>query len=340
MSSNSNNSNNSNISNSSNDNKPYELIIIGAGPAGTAAAVYAARKKIKSAIITKDFGGQSSVSNDIHNWIGEKSISGFELAKNFEDHIRDYKDDIDIIEGEKVSKVEREGQLGVKSGHFIITTESGKKYESKTVLLTVGSHRRRLGIPGEDKFDGKGVVYCSVCDAPLFGGMDVVIVGGGNSGLEAAVDSIPYAKKIYLLVRDDKLKGDAITQEKVKNHEKVEIIYNAISKEVLGEKMVAGLKYEDLKSGETKELKVQGVFVEIGSIPTSGMIKGLVDLNERGEVIVDHKTQKTSCEGIWAAGDVSDVLYKQNNISAGDAVKAVLSIYEYLHKQNAFEGHK
>lgn len=318
----------------------YELVIIGAGPAGTAASVYAARKKIKSAIITKDFGGQSTVSNDIHNWIGTQSISGVELAKNFEDHIRAYKDDIDIIEGEKVVKVEREGGVSVKDGHFVITTEKGKTYESKTVLLTVGSHRRRLGIPGEDKFDGKGVVFCSTCDAPLFSGMDVVVVGGGNAGLEAVVDSIPYANKIYLLVRSETLKGDASTQEKIKNHPKVEIIYNATSKEVVGEAMVNGLIYTDTKTNEDKKLDVQGVFVEIGSIPTSDMVKDLVDLNERGEVIVDHKTQKASREGVWAAGDVSDVLYKQNNISAGDAVKAILSIYEYLHTNDAFEGHK
>ncbi|MDP3881063.1 MAG: FAD-dependent oxidoreductase, partial [bacterium] len=273
------------------------------------------------------------------NWIGTKAISGVELAKKLEDHIRNYADDIDIVEGEKVEKVEREGEFGVKNGHFIVTTETGKKFESKTVLLTVGSHRRRLGIPGEDKFDGKGVVFCSTCDAPLFKDKKVAIVGGGNAGLEAVVDSIPYAEKIYLMVRSDTLKGDPSTQEKIKNHPKVEIMYNTEVKEIYGETFVNKIKIVNNQSNQESELDVEGVFVEIGSIPTSGMVKGLVDLNERGEVIVDHKTQKSSCEGIWAAGDVSDVLYKQNNISAGDAVKAILSIYEYLHTQGAFEAH-
>ncbi|MDP2629094.1 MAG: FAD-dependent oxidoreductase [Candidatus Harrisonbacteria bacterium] len=317
----------------------YELIILGGGPAGVAAAVYAARKRIKAAIITEEFGGQSMVSEDVQNWIGEPHISGLELAKKFKAHVEEHKEHIDILDGERVAKISREGADGLK-GHFIVETESGKKLESKTLLYTIGSKRRRLGVPGEDQFDGKGVVFCSTCDAPLFKDMDIAVIGGGNAGLEAVVDSIPYAKKIYLIVRSDQLKGDPVTQEKVKGHQKVEIIYNANTTEILGEKMVSGLKYTDAKTGEEKQLELQGVFVEIGAVPNSDLVKGLVELNERREITVNHQTQQSSLEGLWAAGDVSDVLYKQNNSSAGDAVKAILNIYEYLHKNEAFEAHQ
>lgn len=313
-------------------------MIIGGGPAAVAAGVYAARKQIKTLLVTETFGGQSMVSNDIQNWIGTKNISGLELAQNLEGHVR-AQEGIEIVDGELVSAIEKVGEL--PKGHFKVTTKGGKSFEAKTVLVTSGSRRRRLGIPGEDAYDGKGVVFCSTCDAPLFKGKTVAIVGGGNAGLEAAVDSIPYATKIYMIIRSDVLKGDAVTQEKVKNHPKVTMVYNATSTEVLGNgKFVTGLKYKDGKSGEEKQIAVDGVFVEIGSLPNSEFVKGIVELNAIGEIITDPKTQQSSQTGIWAAGDVSDVLYKQNNISAGDAVKAILNIYEYLHRNDAFGAHK
>lgn len=315
----------------------YELVIIGGGPAAVAAGVYAARKQIKTLVITETFGGQSIVSNDIQNWIGTKNISGLELAQNLEAHLRAQIGE-EIVEGDLVVKIEKVGEM--PKGHFAITTREGKRVEAKTILVTSGSRRRRLGIPGEDMYDGKGVVFCSTCDAPIFKGKTVAIVGGGNAGLEAAVDSIPYASKIYMVIRSEVLKGDAVTQEKVKNHPKVTMLYNAVSTEVVGNgKTVTGLKYKDAKSGEDKEIAVDGVFVEIGSLPNSEFVKGLVELNPIGEIVTDPKTQQSSQSGIWAAGDVSDVLYKQNNISAGDAVKAILNIYEYLHKNDAFGAH-
>ncbi len=317
----------------------YELVIIGGGPAAVAAGVYAARKQIKTLLIAESFGGQSLVSNDIQNWIGTKNISGFELAQNLEGHVR-AQAGIEIADGDLVTSIEKVGEEPPK-GHFKVTTKSGKSFETKTLLLASGSRRRRLGIPGEDQYDGKGVVFCSTCDAPLFKGKTVAIVGGGNAGLEAAIDSIPYAEKIYMIIRSETLKGDAVTQEKVKSHPKITMLYNAISQEVLGNgKMVSGLRYKDNKSGEEKELKLDGVFVEIGSLPNSDFVKGIAQLNAIGEVVVDHKTQKSSQIGIWAAGDVSDVIYKQNNISAGDAVKAILNIYEFLHRNDAFAAHK
>lgn len=301
----------------------YELVIVGGGPAGVAAGVYAARKKIKTALITDVFGGQSLVSADIRNWIGTPSISGFDLGKMLEEHLR-AQEGIDILDGDLVTEVRDEGEI------FKIKTREGRELLSKYLLLASGSRRRRLGVPGEDKFEGRGVAYCSICDAPLFRGKEVAVIGGGNAGLEAVGDLLPYATHVYLLERGAELRGDAVTQEKIKADPRVRIIVNAQTLEILGENSVSGLKYKDLNTGEEKILAVGGVFVEIGSIPNSEVVKGLVELNKFGEVVVDHKTQRTSHSRIWAAGDVSDVLYKQNNISAGDAVKAVLNIYQQL----------
>ncbi len=305
----------------------YDLIIVGGGPAGVAAGVYAARKKIKTLLITESFGGQSVVSADVQNWIGTKSISGLDLAKNMEEHLR-AQEDIEIADGERVASVAK-----LPDGSFEIKTESGKSFNTKFILLASGSRRKKLDVPGEKDFEGRGVVYCSICDAPLFKNKAVAVVGGGNTGLEAVMDLFPYASKTYLIVRSDAPKGDAITLDKVKAHENVTIIANAETQAILGKDFVTGLQYKDKTSGEVKELPVDGVFVEIGEVPNSDIVKGLVNMNERGEIIVDHKTEQSSDPGIWAVGDVSDVLYKQNNISAGDAVKAVLNIYSRLMKR-------
>lgn len=311
----------------------YDLVIIGGGPAGASAGIYAARKKINALLIAENFGGQSVVSADIQNWIGTPSISGYDLAKALEGHLRAV-DGIELLEGERVEKIERQTE------GFKITTKAGKTFETRFILLAAGSKRKRLGVLGEDKYDGKGVVFCSTCDAPIFKDKDVAVVGGGNAGLESVVDLFPYAKKIYMIIRSEGPKGDPVTLEKVTSHEnagstgspQVKIITQADIQEIFGEQFVTGLKYKDRPSGETKELKVDGVFVEIGSFPNSDLVKGLANINERGEVVVDHKTEQSSDPGIWAVGDVSDVLYKQNNISAGDAIKAVLNIYDRLIK--------
>ena len=302
----------------------YDLVIIGGGPAGIAAGIYAARKKIKTAVIADTFGGQSAVSTDVQNWIGTKSISGFDLAKSLEEHLRAHDGSIEIIDGDLVTAVtaKADGQ------GFALTTRNGKTLDTKYVLVASGSHHRKLDIPGEREFDGKGVVYCATCDAPLFGGKTVAVVGGGNSALEAVIDLFPYAAKIYVLVRSDVLKGDPVTQDKVKGHPNVEIVFNAVAQEVLGNEMVTGLKYQDAKTNETKEFALDGVFVEIGLTPNSEFLGGLVTVNSRGEIVTDPRTQETSCDGVWAAGDVTDAPYRQNNISVGDAVKAVLNIYD------------
>ncbi len=304
----------------------YELIIVGGGPGGIAGGVYAARKKIKTLFITDSFGGQSLVSADIQNWIGTKSVSGFDFAKMLEEHLR-AQEDIEIIDDDTVVAVERT-QEGFK-----VTAKSGKLFETKYLLIASGSNRKKLDVPGEKELDGKGVSYCSICDAPLFKNKDVAVIGGGNAGLEAVIDLFPYASKIYLLEYNDALKGDPVTQEKVNGHSKVEIITMAQTVEILGTDAVTGLKYKDRKTNETKELALGGIFVEIGAIPNADFVKGLVEMNAFGEIIADPKTQETSTPGIWAAGDVSDVRYKQNNISAGDAIKAILDIDDMLHKK-------
>ncbi|MBI4134804.1 MAG: FAD-dependent oxidoreductase [Candidatus Sungbacteria bacterium] len=303
----------------------YDVVIIGGGPAAVGAAVYAARKKLNTVLIAKEFGGQSAISASIENWIGDPVLTGFDLAQKLEKHVRAQKG-IEIASGELVVSVSE--IPGNRS--FAVTTESGKTLETKTVILASGSRRRRLGVPGESKFEGKGVVFCSTCDAPLFGDKVVAVVGGGNAGLEAVVDLFPYARKIYLIVRSDTLKGDQVTQEEVKKSPKVEVIYNALTQEIIGDNFVTGLRYQEKTTGEVKDLAVDGVFIEVGAVPNSEIIKSLVQMNAAGEVLIDHKTGATSKSGIWAAGDVTDEIYKQNNISVGDAVKAALSAYNYL----------
>jgi len=303
----------------------YELIIVGGGPAGVAAGVYAARKKIKTLLITDSFGGQSLVSADVQNWIGTKSISGFELGQMLESHLK-AQEGIEILEGDKVNSVQKSG------AGFIVKTENGKEFETKYLLIASGSRRRKLNVPGEKELEGKGVAYCSICDAPIFRNKTVAVVGGGNAGLEAVVDLLPYATKIYLLEYSESPKGDPVTYEKIKSDPKVEIITMAETLEIVGEGTVTALKYKDRRTNEIKELPVQGIFVEIGIVPNSEVVKGLVEMNKFGEIVVDHKTQATSLSGIWAAGDVTDALYKQNNISAGDSIKAVLNIYDRITK--------
>lgn len=303
----------------------YDLIIMGGGPAGVAAGIYAARKKIKTLLITDFFGGQSVVAADIKNFIGIKSISGFELAKTLEEHLRE-QEGIEIKDSTLVSKIEK------NNGGFIITTNKNESIETKTVLITLGSRYKKLNVPDEKEFEGKGVFYCATCDAPLMKNKTVAVVGGGNSGFESALDLLSYASKIYLLEYADVLKADAITQEKIKNSGKAEIITMAAVQEISGEKFVNKLKYQDRRTNEVKELAVEGVFVSIGWQPNSDLVKDLVDLSKFGEIIVDPKTQKTSLPGIWAAGDITDTLYHQNNIAMGDAVKAVLNINDYLNK--------
>ena len=304
----------------------YDLIIIGAGPAGIAAGIYAARKKLKTLIISADIGGQPVIASKINNFIGFKSLSGIELKKALEEHLRSY-EGIELKEGQKVSKIEKRGE------YFLISTENGEFFETKTVLLAMGSSPRRLNIPGESKFEGRGVFYCSICDAPLMKDKITAIVGGGNSGFYAVLDLIPYASKIYVLEYNDTLKADPIYIDKARESGKVEFITMAVAQEIIGNGFVKSLKYQKRDTGENKEISLDGVFVAVGYQPNDSLVKDLVKINGNGRVIINHQTQETSFEGIWAAGDVTDVLYNQINIAIGDAIKAVLNIYDYLNRK-------
>lgn len=307
----------------------YDLIIIGGGPAATAAGVYAGRKKLKTLIITEAFGGQSLVSDSIENWIGNKKITGFELAKMLEEHLR-AQEEIEIKMPEKVVSVKFAVDGSVSD--WEVSTDKSNSYRAKSLIITSGGRRRRLNIPGEDKFEGRGVAYCSTCDAPLFKDKIVAVIGGGNAGAEAVIDLMPYASKIYLMNRSQEFNADPVTIEEIKKSPKADIITNAEAKEIIGDKFVELLKYLDKNDNQIKDLPLGGVFVEIGSVPNSEFMKGIVEMNKAGEIIVDHKTGAASAPGIFAAGDVTDEIYKQNNISAGDGVVAALSAYNYLLK--------
>jgi thioredoxin reductase len=303
----------------------YDLAIIGGGPAGVAAGVYAARKKIKTVLITESFRGQSAVAGEIQNWIGTTSISGEELAKNLENHLKSYDKDVNIRENETVKEVK-------KGSDFFEIISNKAVYQSKTILITTGSLHRKLNIKGADNYEGKGIVYCATCDAPMFGGLDVAVIGGGNSAFEAALQLLSYAKSITIMQRSD-FKAEPIIMEKILSNPKVKALTNVDLLEIKGDKFVTGLIYKNKNETEIKELSVSGIFVEIGQSPSVDFIEhGLVKLDDKEQIIVDPKNQKTGTPGIWAAGDCTDGLYKQNNIAVGDAVKAVEDIYRYLKK--------
>ncbi len=303
----------------------YDLVIIGGGPAGAAAAVYAARKKLRTLMLVAEWGGQSIVSEQIYNWIGTTSLSGNELADNFKKHVMaNAGDSLEVKDGHKVTHISK------KEINFIVKTESGEEFESKTILIASGSGRRKLEAKNADRLEHKGLTYCASCDGPLFADQDVVVVGGGNAGFESAAQLLAYCKSVTLINRSDTFRADEITVEKVLKNPKMKVLKNAQILEVKGEKFVEGIVYKQ-DGAEEKELSVAGVFVEIGQIPNTDFVKDIVPLDQIGRVKIDAKTQKTEVPGIWAAGDCTDVLYHQNNIAAGDAVRALEDIYLALH---------
>jgi NADH-dependent peroxiredoxin subunit F len=306
----------------------YELIIIGGGPAGAAAAVYAARKQLRTLLILKEWGGQSIVSDDIQNWIGTPHISGADLATSLQKHVEEYSGEfLTVHTGAYVTSLAKTENT---EATWSVTCDDGKVFSSEAVLIATGSARRKLGIPGSDTFEHKGVTYCASCDGPMYGGADVVVVGGGNAGFESAAQLLAYCNSVTLLNRSETFRADAITIEKLRTNPKMTIITNAVPKEVTGGMFVEALTYTDAITGLDTTLATTGIFVEIGQIPATGFATDIVELTAIGQVIIDPRTQKTSTPGIWAAGDCTDVLYHQNNIAAGDAVRALEDIYLYL----------
>lgn len=305
----------------------YDLIILGGGPAGTSAAVYAARKQLKTAIITSEFGGQSMVSETIYNWIGTPEISGAELAENLKKHTLYYKGPfLDIIEGEKITDITK------NSNSFITKTESGKTYESRAVLVTTGSSRRKLEAINADIFEHKGITYCASCDGPMFADQDVLVIGGGNAAFETAIQLLAYCKSVTLINRSEEFRADQITINKILENPKFKIITNADILKVEGDKFVSSLIYKDKNNTQEITIPTTGIFVEIGQMPNTSFVKNIVELDQIGKIIVDPMTQMSSTPGIWAAGDCSNGRYHQNNIAVGDAVKALEDAYIWLHK--------
>jgi NADH-dependent peroxiredoxin subunit F len=303
----------------------YDLAIIGGGPAGVAAGVYASRKQLNTVFITDEWGGQSIVSDDIQNWIGTVSITGQKLAQDLKMHLKEYAGEIvSIREGERAELV------SPIDGGYSIKTITGE-YNAKTVLITTGSTRRKLTIPGAEEFDNKGITYCASCDGPLFSGKDVVVIGGGNAGFETAAQLLAYTNSVTMLNRSNDFKADPVTVQKVLSHPNMKVIMNANPLQIKGEKFVDTIVYEDTVTKENSEIKTGGIFVEIGLIPSTDYVQNVVPLNQYKQIIIDPRNQQTQTPGIWAAGDCTDTLYHQNNIAAGDGVRALEDIYMHLH---------
>ncbi|MCX5708375.1 MAG: FAD-dependent oxidoreductase [Candidatus Omnitrophica bacterium] len=295
----------------------YDLIIIGAGPAGITAAVYAARKKMDFLVLTGDIGGQTIWSSNVENYTGYQFITGVELAQKFEEHMRQYK--ISVRENEPVISLE-------KAKDFFTLTTAKAVYQSRTVIIASGKRSRELGVAGEKEFRNKGLTYCATCDGPLFSGKDVAIVGNGNSALDAALQMVRISPRVYIINKVSSLSGDAVMREKAISAKNITVINDATVTEILGDKLVTKIRIKRNRSLE--EIPVQGVFVEIGLIPNSDFAS-LVKKNDLGELEVDCRNS-TSVEGIFAAGDVTSVPEKQIIIAAGEGAKAALSSFRYL----------
>tara|TARA_Y100000310_G_scaffold282789_2_gene304297 strand:- start:10320 stop:11243 length:924 start_codon:yes stop_codon:yes gene_type:complete len=301
----------------------YDLIIIGAGPAGMTAAIYAARRKIKFCILSLDVGGQIGWSSEVDNYPGLPDLTGIQLVERFKKHMTDYK-----------IKVNREEIIKVNKAGKLISVKTKKNiYQSKAVLITVGKKPRKLGVPGEEEFLGKGVNYCATCDAPLFRDKTVIVVGGGNSGLEAALFLSKYAKKVYIMEKLPKLNGEKYLKDKLGADKKISIITGAGVKEIKGDKLVNELIYE--QEGNQKSLKVDGVFVEIGLITELDFVD--VKKNKWKEIMLFRGTKSnnenlTSVPGIFAAGDCTDVPTKQIIVAAGEGAKAALASFDYIDR--------
>ncbi len=307
----------------------YDLAIIGGGPAGVAAGIYAARKRLKTIFIAEEIGGQSAQSEEIQNWIGTEKISGFDFAKSLGKHLRAYTADaVTLCIGERAEKI---SQI---NGGFEINTNKNNSYTARAILIAVGSARRKLEIQGADTFEHKGLTYCASCDGPMFSDQDVVVVGGGNAGFDSASQLLAYCKSVTILNRSSEpTKADPATVASVLAHTNAHLLNNTIPTAIHGNQFVESLAIKNTATEEENTLKVAGIFVEIGATPATVFAKDVANLAQDGTVKTDPRTQRTSREGIWAAGDCTDGLYHQNNIAAGDAVKALEDIYYWLKKK-------
>lgn len=297
----------------------YDLIIVGAGPAGITASVYSARKRMNFLVITRDIGGQAALSSDIENYVGYQFITGPNLVQKFREHLEQF--NVEVKEGESVTSISKEGNI-VK-----VKTDK-EEYTAKTAIIASGRVPRKLGVEGEAEFKNRGVTYCATCDGPLFANKEVAVIGGGNSALDASIQLIKIAKKIYLINIAPTLRADPIMVENVKSSEKV-VIYNSTKVEKInGDKFAKGIKIS--REGKEENLAVEGIFIEIGSTPASDCIKN-IEKNEMGEIVVNCKCE-TNIPGIFAAGDVTNVYAKQIIVACGEGAKAALASFEYTSK--------
>ena len=305
----------------------YDVIIVGLGPGAITAAIYSYRKRVKTLLIGKDFGGAVLISGEIENWPGEVHTDGIQLSQKFEQHVRQYCTDVSCFDQSLVTKIEREGKL------FRVHNEHGKSYVSKTVIYATGRKPRQLGVPGEEQYRNKGVTYCAVCDGPLFSGKDVAIIGGGNSALEAILMMTKIASTVTAVNLHPQFKGDEIYIQQLPTLSNVTVIYQGVTTEVRGDgKFATGIVVEDKETKKRRDIPARGIFVEIGSLPIMEPVKDLgLHLNAYKEIVVNRNCE-TNLQGFFAIGDVTDVRDKQIVVAAGMGCTAALSAGEYLMK--------
>lgn len=306
------------------DKEPYDVLVVGGGPAGASAAIYAARKGIRTGIAAERFGGQVLDTLSIENFISVKATEGPKLAQALEEHVKEY--NIDVMDLQRAKRLE-------KKDLFELELENGAVLKSKTIIISTGARWRNVNVPGEKEFKNKGVAYCPHCDGPLYEGKDVAVIGGGNSGIEAAIDLAGIVKHVTVLEFASELKADQVLQDRLNSLPNATIITNAATKEINGTDNVTGLTYTDRESGEEKHIELDGVFVQIGLVPNTEWLDGTVERNQIGEIIVD-KRGTTSIPGVFAAGDCTDSAYNQIIISMGSGATAALGAFDYLIRRD------
>lgn len=305
------------------ENELYDVFIIGGGPSALTSAVYCMRKGVKTAIVASKLGGQVADTKGIENYMGYNYIEGDELVQKFSTQVKQF--EISFKEGALVEEISLDGNIK------LIKMNNGKTYKSKTVIIGAGSKWRQLNVPGEKELKGRGVAYCAICDGPFFKDLDIAIVGGGNTGIESALDLSKIVKSITVLEFAEKLNADKVLVEKLSEMPNIDVLTNVQVSEILGENNVKGLKYIKRDTKEENELKVEGIFIEIGLEPNSSFVKNILELNKYKEIMIN-KNCETNVPGIFAAGDITDVPYKQIIIASGEGAKAALSACEYLLK--------
>ncbi|WP_336151859.1 alkyl hydroperoxide reductase subunit F, partial [Acinetobacter ursingii] len=309
-----------------NAKQAFDVLVVGAGPAGGTAAIYAARKGIRTGMIAERFGGQVMDTMDIENFTSVQKTVGPQFAADMEKHVREY--DVDIMNLQRVSKIVGADQTA--SGLVEVELENGAKVESKTVILSTGARWRKMGVPGEQEYATRGVAYCPHCDGPLFKGKKVAVIGGGNSGVEAAIDLAGIVEHVTLVEFDTKLRADQVLQDKLNSLPNATVITDALSTEVVGDgAQVTALKYKDRATDTEHSIELSGIFVQIGLLPNTDFLKGSVELSPRGEIIINERNE-TNVAGVFAAGDCTTVPYKQIIIATGEGAKASLSAFDYI----------